>query len=75
MKRVEVWKSEDGQLHESAVRCAAANLHARLPQGVNPNSKVLSFSDCLTVMENHCMIERVFAELYTARTEGAEFLE
>ncbi|QGA56147.1 hypothetical protein [Brucella sp. 2280] len=52
MKRVEVYEAKDGSLHKDLERAFASEIHAMLPNSaVNPNAKVLDWSDCLRIVE------------------------
>ncbi|WP_439603653.1 hypothetical protein [Shinella sp.] len=53
MRRVEVYKSDDGNLEEKLDRAKAHDLHKALPKcSANPNAKVLDWIACLYIMEN-----------------------
>lgn len=64
MKIVNAYRSNNGQLHSDKLRAAAEDLHHALPRKSSDfNSKVLDLSDCICILENRTLIEKVFAEL------------
>lgn len=53
MKRAEVWRADNGAIENDALRAKAHDLHHALPKSsADPNAKVLSWSDCMRIMEN-----------------------
>ena len=53
MKIVEAYRSDNGRLENDIGRAKAHDLEWALPKcAVNPNAKVLDWSDCLRIMEN-----------------------
>lgn len=68
MKRVEVYKADDGHLEEALDRAKAHDLHAALPPSpVNFNAKVLDWSDCLRIMEHADLVMAHLAEFIALR--------
>lgn len=68
MRTVTAFKSDDGQLHSEATRCAASNMHHRLPMRDQlSNEKVLTFSACLDVIKHRATIEEIFRDLDSGR--------
>lgn len=68
MRRVEVYKSDDGNLEEALDRAKAHDLHAALPKSsTNPNAKVLDWSDCLRIVESADIIMQHLSEFIAAR--------
>lgn len=68
MRRVEVYKSDNGNLEEALDRAKAHDLHAALPRSsTNPNAKVLDWFDCLRVMENADIVMQHLAEFISLR--------
>lgn len=63
MKTVTAYLSDDGQLHDTALRCAAANLHHSLPRrDTSASEKILSFSDCLRILDNRNLVKGAIAD-------------
>lgn len=62
MKRVEVYEAKDGSIDKDLGRAFASELHASLPKSkVNPNSTVLDWSECLTIIEQADVIAPLLA--------------
>jgi len=63
MRIVEVYRSEDGSLHNDKMRAAASDLHRVLPKSSsNQNSKVLDWHDCLHIFENLDVVKKAIAD-------------
>lgn len=68
MRRVEVYRSDDGNLEEALDRAKAHDLHATLPRSEsNCNAKVLDWFDCLRIMENADLVMEHLAEFVALR--------
>lgn len=68
MRRVEVYKSDDGNLEEALDRAKAHDLHAALPKSsTNPNAKVLDWSECRKIVENADVVMRHLSEFIALR--------
>ncbi len=53
MKRVEVYRADNGQLEDNLDRAKAHDLEWALPKSdANPNAKALDWFQCLRIMEN-----------------------
>lgn len=68
MRRVEVYRSDDGNLEEALDRAKAHDLHAAMPRSEgNYNTKVLDWIDCLRIMEHADLVMEHLAEFIELR--------
>lgn len=72
MKRVEVYRSDNGRLEDDLGRAKAHDLEWELPKSdVNPNAKVLDWFQCLRIMENADIVMKHLQE-YIAKRDTAK---
>lgn len=72
MKRVECYRSDDGNLESKLDRAKAHDLHWALPKsGSSPNAKVLDWFDCMRIMENADIVMQHLKEFIELRDNNA----